>query len=100
MKPVDRQAIRSLSDRLQLSDSNPRRVGFTELPAIIVRLSLLEIDGVKIERAEDPAWNDWTMARPSVIDSLDAFDPGIVNELGWSMWRRLSNARPKSQRAS
>jgi hypothetical protein len=89
--------VRSLADRAELPESNPRRIGSATEQALLVRMALVDIPGVdfKIERKPDPKWDDWTLCQPEVIEALDALDRRIIAELHAVIVRR-SLARPKS----
>ena len=53
------------------------------IPSLAFRLAITKIenlDGIKIEKEDDPAYG--TIAKASLVDSLDMISPGIVNELG------------------
>lgn len=92
---INRNVWRSVQDRAGLPDSEPRRIGFIQLLALLARLSLKSIPSseIKIEHAPDPQWDGWVMAKPEVIEQLDEFDPSIVGEIGKEVLRRLSIAR-------
>ena len=96
---IDRNIWRTISDRGSLPDSNPRHLGFGATLALLFRLALRDIPGltdVKVEREPDPAWDNWTMAKPGIVTLLDMADPGIVTEIGFGIWKRLVDVSKKS----
>lgn len=93
---VDRNVFRAIADRATLPLDNPRHIGPVALYALLFRLALKSIVGLgdlKVERMPDPQWENWTMAQPSVVTTLDDINPGIVGELGMDILNRLQEVQ-------
>ena len=98
MGQVDRNAWRSLRDRLRLPPGTPGWVGPTQGVALLFRLALQRVVGLDLEvaRRADARWENWVMAQPDIVTELDArFSPGIVAELGSEVFERLQGLSPK-----
>lgn len=90
MGQVDRNAWRTIVDRMQLAETNKMHIGMTQLASLLFRLAIQDIPGldIKVTRYVDPEWG-WEMAQPELVTLLDSADPKIVGELSSGIWRRL-----------
>lgn len=90
MGQVDRNAWRSIVDRMQLPEENKLHIGLTQLSSLLFRLAVREVPGieVKVTRYVDEQWG-WEMAQPELVTLLDMADPKIVGELSAGVWQRL-----------
>lgn len=95
---VDRNVWRSIVDRGGLHPSNPRWIGPGAVGALLFRLALKDMVGaeLKVERGAAPEWDGWVMAQADVVSVLDQVSPGIVSEIGGTVYRRLIGLSKKS----